>query len=299
MGCTMDAAIVIGGTAFLAHVGDARTYLVRAGAAHALTEDHTVVQEKLRRGLITVEEAARASGKNVITRAIGALPTLRVDTLVFPFGVGERLMLCSDGVTRYIQDDEIAGLCARGDARSCEEIVEISRSRGGVDNITAVLITAETDPPLQSAVTAAQLDELRTTPLFESATYRELRLVASILERREVRAGKILFREGQHGSEMFVLIEGEVAITRNGQHLATLATGAFFGEMALLDSPIRSASALVTQNASLLVISRHRFDQLLRQDDGVAARIMSAMLNRLSALVRAGNERGASQVPPG
>jgi serine/threonine protein phosphatase PrpC len=291
MGCTMEAAVVQNGVAFLAHVGDARTYLVRGKEARQLTEDHTVVQEKVRRGLMTPEQAAKSPGKNVITRAIGNLPTVRVDQMALPFGSGDRLLLCSDGVTRYVGHFELPQLLGPGDARSVEDVVEISRSRGGVDNITAVMVIASAEPPAQAVVTQAQLDELRATSLFESATLRELRLVASIAERRDEKAGKLLFREGQAGSEMFVLVEGEVVITRGGQHLATLGPGCAFGEMALLDAPQRSASALVTQNATLLVLSRHRFDQLMRQDDGVAARLMWGLLQRLSAVVRTQNDR--------
>lgn len=296
MGCTMEATLVLGDSAFLAHVGDARTYLVGPAGAHQLTEDHTIVQEKVRRGMLTPEQAAKAPGKNVITRAIGSLPSVKVDTLVIPFAVGNRLLLVSDGVTRYIGDDEIAMLCGRGGHVAVEQIVEIARSRGGVDNITAVMVAGDPEPPAQIAVTAVQLDELRGTALFETATARELRLVASVAERREAKAGRILFREGQRGTEVFLLVEGEVVVTRNGQHLDTVHPGGSFGEMALLDQPIRSATALVTEDSRLIAIGRHRFEQLLRQDDGVGARIMWGLLMRLSQVVRQQNERIATSL---
>lgn len=291
MGCTMDAVVVAGENVFLAHVGDARTYLVRDGRAFQLTEDHTVVQEKLRRGLMTAAEARTAAGRNVITRAIGALPSVRVDTLVLPFDAGQRLLLCSDGVTRYLADEEIGVICRPGQPQDVERVVELARDRGGVDNITAVLVAAEADAPQEIGMTATQLDELRTITLFEAATYRELRLVVAVAERRDVRAGTLLFREGDPAGELFMIAEGEVAITRGGLHLASLGRGETFGEIALVDTGPRTASALVTQPSRLYVLSRHRFAQLRAQDPAVAERIAWGLLKRLADVVRKQNEK--------
>jgi serine/threonine protein phosphatase PrpC len=291
MGCTMEVVLVLDQTVFLGHVGDARTYHIKDGRAIQLTDDHSVLQEKVRRGLITAEEAEKAPGKQVITRAVGGLPSVRVDTLTVSVDVGQRLLLVTDGVTRYLSAAEIAEVCAAGDARAAEEVVDRARTRGGLDNITAVLVAMDAAPPAEVAVTAVKLDELRSTALFESATFRELRLVCAVAEWQTAKAGRLLFREGQTGSEMYLLLEGEVAITRNGQHLDTVLPGSSFGEMALLDAPLRSASALVTQDARMIVIPKHRFEQLIRQDDGVAARIMWGLLQRLSSVVRNQNQR--------
>jgi serine/threonine protein phosphatase PrpC len=291
MGCTLDAAIVVGKTAFLAHVGDSRSYLVRNGQGFQLTEDHSVIQEKVRRGMMTQSEADKSPGRNVITRAVGALPTLKVDTLVFALEPGVRVLLCTDGITRYLSPEEVAAACVAGNAGSVESLIEVARVRGGVDNITAAMIAVQPSPSPLTPEIMGRIEELRSVALLESATTRELRLVASVVEPREVKSGKLLFREGQAGSELFLLLSGEVVITRNGLHLTTLGPGASFGEMALLDAPVRSASALVTQQARMLVMPRHRFEQLLREDDGVAQRLLWGLVHRLSTVVRAQNQR--------
>ena len=88
---------------------------------------------------------------------------------------------------------------------------------------------------------------------------------------------------------MFLVLEGQVIITRAGQHLATLGPGETFGEMALLDAPIRSASALVSRESRLLALGRHRFHQLVHEHPVLGAWLQGAMVRRLSTVIRAQN----------
>lgn len=289
MGCTLEAALVLGRTAFVAHVGDARTYFVRAGHARQITEDHSVVAEKVRRGVMTAEQAKVAPSRNLITRAVGNLPTLRVDTMVMSFAEGDRLVLVSDGVTRYIEDAELGVLCHSGDPACPGDVVGLARSRGGADNITTVVVAGH--PDLALPIAAVDLDELRRSWLLEGLTGRELRRVAEVVEKRTVKSGRVLFREGTIGDELFIVLEGQVTITSGGRTLATCGPGDVLGEVALLDPPARSATALVTLPARLAVISRHGFEQLLREDEGVASRILWALAHRLSHVVRDQNAR--------
>ncbi len=291
MGCTLDAVVVLGNVAFVAHVGDARTYLIRDGKASAVTEDHTVAQEKVRRGMMTQDQADRSAERNMLTRSVGGLPSLRLDTHILPFEPGDRLFLCSDGVTRYISAPEVAAFASPGGAEQVEALVELARHRGGVDNITGVMVLANAQASVVPTITPLQLDEMRSVRLFETCTSRELRLLSAIAVWQEARAGKLLFREGYPGTEMYSLVEGEVLITRGGHHLATLRPGDSFGEMALIDAPVRSASALATRDCRLIAIPKHRFEQVLRQDDGLNSRLSWALIQRLSEVVRLQNER--------
>jgi serine/threonine protein phosphatase PrpC len=285
MGCTLEASLILGDSAFLAHVGDARTYLVKDGTAFQLTEDHSVVQEKIRRGQITPEEARVSPLRNAITRAVGHLPSVRVDSLAIPFSKGQRLLACSDGVTRYLEPAEIAELAGPGDSAGVAEIIARCRARGGVDNITAVVIAADA-APRPVGFSATQLDELRGVAILETCTWRELRQIAAIAEWREAKTGRLLFREGQAADEVFFVLSGEVVITRNGLHLDTVLSGGVFGELALIEGTARTASALVTAEARLVVLSKARFEQLFRQDDALSARISGALLKRLAGIIR-------------
>lgn len=142
MSTTCSALLVGGGFAFHAHVGDSRVYRMRAGRVLQLTEDHTLINYKLKHGIITAEEAERATGKNVITRAVGHKDYVQVDTADIDIVTGDRFLLCSDGLHGYLQsDDEVAQLIGTGSLEACTgAAIAMANERGGKDNITAVVL---------------------------------------------------------------------------------------------------------------------------------------------------------------
>jgi protein phosphatase len=127
--------------AFAAHVGDSRVYRVRQNTVLQLTEDHTLINYKVKHGMMTKAEAEKASGKNVITRAVGHKDYVQVDTADIDTAVGDRFLLCSDGLHGYFTDDyEVAELCGDGELEECAEAaIAMANQRGGKDNITAVV----------------------------------------------------------------------------------------------------------------------------------------------------------------
>ncbi len=145
MSTTVSAVLVRGGFAFAAHVGDSRIYRVRDRDVLQITEDHTLINYKLKRGLITPEEAAHAKQKNVITRAVGHRDYVQVDTADVDVIAGDRLLLCTDGLHQYLRsDDDVAELVADGSLdASARAAVAFANRRGGSDNITAVVVEVQ------------------------------------------------------------------------------------------------------------------------------------------------------------
>jgi serine/threonine protein phosphatase PrpC len=147
MGTTMTAAAVADDRWLqLAHVGDSRAYLLRAQHLRQLTSDHTIVAELVRQGRITAAEAAHHPERSVLTRAVGLDPGLEVDTPPpLELQGGDQLLLCSDGLTEPVADDQIAGILgANGDGQAaCQALLDAARAAGGPDNITVVLLRAE------------------------------------------------------------------------------------------------------------------------------------------------------------
>lgn len=142
MGTTLTAVMVEDATLVVAHVGDSRAYVLRAGHLHQVTDDHSLVGELIRRGALTPEEADRHPQRSVITRALGAEAAVDVDVLRFPLEDGDLLLLCSDGLTGMVGDAELTRILrAGGDldalARAC---VEAANRAGGEDNVTVVLV---------------------------------------------------------------------------------------------------------------------------------------------------------------
>jgi serine/threonine protein phosphatase PrpC len=139
MSSTLSSLLVSGGTAFIAQVGDSRVYLCRDGKTAQLTEDHTLVNFRLKLGLITAEEAANSPGKNVITRAVGHQDYVEVDTIDLEVDPGDRFVLCSDGLHGYLMDGEIDGLLAGDREDVTNRLIDLANDRGGRDNITVVV----------------------------------------------------------------------------------------------------------------------------------------------------------------
>ena len=141
MGTTFTAALVDGDDVSLAHVGDSRAYLFRDDELRLLTSDHSLVEELLRQGKLTREQADDHPQRSIITRALGPEPDVEVDTMTYRAKPDDVYLLCSDGLTTMIKDDEIAAILARSASleHAARELVERANVAGGRDNITVVL----------------------------------------------------------------------------------------------------------------------------------------------------------------
>ncbi len=128
-------------TAAIGHVGDSRVYLYRGGTLRQLTDDHSWVGEQIRSGAMTPSDARRHPWRNVVTRAISGGADPEIDVLETPLEAGDRLLLCSDGLSGVVTEDEMAAL-AGGDTLegACGALVDAANAAGGPDNITVVLI---------------------------------------------------------------------------------------------------------------------------------------------------------------
>jgi len=143
MATTVAAVLVDGNLANLAHVGDSRIYVWSSGAIAQLTRDHSWVNEQIETGAISPEQARSHPLRNVVTRALGGRADLVVDIQSRHMAAGDMLLLCSDGLTTMVADDDIARILgeAQGDvAKAAAALVGEANERGGEDNITVVLL---------------------------------------------------------------------------------------------------------------------------------------------------------------
>lgn len=144
MGTTIVVVLVVGTNAFVAHVGDSRVYMLRAGDIEQITDDHSLVAESVREGLLTEEQARRHKMRNVITRALGFHPSVEVDVQVRAVTRGDRFLLCSDGLSGKLEAHEMRDLLDAYDPmEAARQLVAQACSRGGEDNITAVFVHVE------------------------------------------------------------------------------------------------------------------------------------------------------------
>ncbi len=144
MGTTVVAGLLNEKILSLAHVGDSRAYLYRAGELTRLTDDHSWVHEQVSAGILTEEEAKTHPLKNVVTRALGGGPSVAPDLREMEFSRGDAFLLCSDGLTTMLSDEEIRDSIAGDETRSaellCQGLVDLANDKGGVDNITVVYV---------------------------------------------------------------------------------------------------------------------------------------------------------------
>ena len=148
MGTTLTTALLADDRLDVVHVGDSRAYLWRDGELRQLTEDHSVVAELVRRGSLSAEDAENHPHRNVITRALGAEPEVVADTVSEPLRDGDVVLLCSDGLSSYVPERDIAAaLAAAGSLReAAAALVERANAAGGTDNVTVVLARAGLAP---------------------------------------------------------------------------------------------------------------------------------------------------------
>ena len=160
MGTTVTAALVDAaeGTVTIGHVGDSRAYLFRGGSLQQLSTDHSLVAELVQSGVLTPEEAERHPQRSAITRALGTDPAVEVEVHTVPGQVGDLFLLCSDGLSVMLADDEIAAAIEGADRdpqAAGEALVAAANAHGGEDNITVVLFELVDGEPEPVAAPAA------------------------------------------------------------------------------------------------------------------------------------------------
>ena len=190
MGTTLTAIAIADGSAHLAHVGDSRCYLLRGGAMNQLSSDHTLVARMVQEGKLTPEEAEVHPQRSILTRALGAEPEVDVDSLHIDLQKGDRLLLCSDGLSSVIGEERIREVLSTSEEleAGCERLIDEANAHGGPDNITVIVVevtgaTGKTRGPVilpsDAAAAPARAKSRRRVPV--RATIWGLALVVILL----------------------------------------------------------------------------------------------------------------------
>ena len=140
MGTTLVAAVIIGEKVYVINIGDSRCYLLRDDSLKRITKDHSAVQELVDRGFLTEKQAKNHPNKNIITKALGVEKDVECDIFTFDIFKNDILLLCSDGITNYIDDLEIPFEILKSPETAPHHLIELANSRGGADNSTVVII---------------------------------------------------------------------------------------------------------------------------------------------------------------
>ncbi|MBW2279001.1 MAG: phosphoprotein phosphatase, partial [Deltaproteobacteria bacterium] len=268
---TLSGLLVINNRGFIAHVGDSRIYLLRGGRVVQLTEDHSLINELIKRGKLAAADADKSPYKNAVTRAVGVYESVEVDTLDFEVLPGDQFLLASDGLTGYLKDEHIPPRMAESDP--IEEVpkafIDFANDAGGKDNITTIVVRMF-DPEGKAAELHKEvnfkIDTIRRMPIFKYLTYKELVRILNITKVLELGENQRVITEGDDGEDLFIVLRG--------------------GEMALIDKAPRSASVTATVDARVMQISRPDFFNIIRNEPRMATKLLWSFLQVLSERLR-------------
>ncbi|MCA9491342.1 MAG: cyclic nucleotide-binding domain-containing protein [Myxococcales bacterium] len=286
---TLDVLLLLDTEAFIGHVGDGRVYLVRRGLVHQLTVDHSRGDEAIEfEEPGTEEREAEPVGDRRYTRSLGPQPRVRVESLCMELASADRFVVCAAAMHRSLPDSI---LHARLISERLDALGQSLVSDAVGSPVLAACAQLGGGDPFTPDSAQARLAILAPVPLFAHLTERELRSVAQSTHPRRLPAGSVIFEEGHAGTELYLVISGSVNIVKHGRVIANLGPGSNFGEMALLDEPTRSATAVTAEDAELMVISRDAFFALLKGNPLLAVKILWNLTLRLSANLRTTSSR--------
>ena len=140
MGTTIEICLIYNNRAFIAHIGDSRIYRIRNGLIRQLTQDHSYVQTLVKQGTITKDEAEIHPKKNILTKALGCNAFVEPDMLVRGFQKDDILVMCSDGLSNMVTQDDIYNIVTNNFEIAPRELVDLANKNGGIDNITVITI---------------------------------------------------------------------------------------------------------------------------------------------------------------
>lgn len=314
MGTTLSLLLVGSNRGFIGHVGDSRIYRSRNGVVSQLTEDHSVINELIKSGRLKPGDAFDSPYKNAVTRAVGVHPTVEVDTMDFEIKEGDNFLLCSDGLSCYLTDDLTADILERKDLKEIPQafIVHANQS-GGKDNITAIVVRAAQEeevkiapPALPKPVVAEQnpikstllhsdlkkeedasfkfdaklgvaqapVDALKLTNLFKYVDPVDLEQIAKLSDIYALAPNTLLYQEGQHHSDLIVVLKGSLYINANGKKIGELLVGQSFGEEKLITKTPCDANVISgPQPTVILRLSRAQLFAIMAQSPMIGLQI--------------------------
>ena len=287
MGTTCVTMLVQGGRAYFGHVGDSRAYMRRGDSVWQLTDDHTYLNEAVKAGWMTQEEAERSPHAHMVTRGVGIQASVKVDTLTVDVCEGDTFLICSDGLHSYTPTHGELSQFMRPKTTQAgvDALINLANERGGSDNISAVLVRASPDSAAagkRSVTVEGDLRALRHIAMFSDLEMRELLRLGGVFKAEEHPAGTTFIHEGGRDDSMFIVVEGAVEVKKAGERVTVLKEGAHFGEMALLSRHPRTATVVALEPVRTLRLERARFMELVRTEPSIAVKCLWQVAQTLS-----------------
>lgn len=289
MGCTLTLLLTSGTKAVMAHVGDSRLYLCREGSTWQLSSDHTLAADMVRRGEISAEEAREHPYSNALTRALGSHGSVEPETLILDILPDDVFLLCSDGLSHYVDSPGELSTALGGDdpSRAARELVDRANERGGRDNITAVVVRVSARDQEQEASLAEDvrtgLQALRTVPSFEAARFADRLRLFNLAEIRSYAGGDVVVPGEQRMGALYIPLVGELEVVRPDGSSRRIRRGHTLGLTSLLVPRRWRSRVTARSDVRLLAIESEAFQQLTQRRPWMGVRVLSALAKELES----------------
>lgn len=276
----------------LAHIGDSRAYLYRAGKLYQLTKDHNGMNELIAAGM-TQEQAMKSPMAKALSRAMGNSGYTQPELLKVEFQPNDFLVMCTDGVYSALQANGLQQLIqalSEGTQNLKEWIDRCAYQSGDDASIIQIHFPEEIyqDVPIQAS---ERIKLIQQTPLCRHFDYIQKSHIAAICEVETFKAGSLIIQEGTDGESMYISAKGTLEVLNKGQHVCYMKPGEFFGEIALIQESKRTATVVAKEDAVLLSLSRKDLFEVFKKDLLMEKHFYRAMLETsLDRLVNLGDE---------
>ncbi len=279
MGTTVVGAVLVGGDVVFAHCGDSRAYLVRDGIAMQLTEDHTLLARLLAAGIDVDVDGDGLRFKSMLTNALGIGDECKVSTFVVPVADGDRLLLCSDGITEYVKEHEIGEVLSTlpSPARSAQRLVEMALARGGGDNATALVVRVleAGESPRPAELLRRDEHAIHACPLWAKVNPQQRLRALRIALPREYPTGDKLPAQTLGDRVAWIVVEG--TLLQDG-HLRGPGS-LIYPEALLADRPLPDKNGLAVAQGDLraLALRNDDFRELCDDDPELGEALLEAL----------------------
>ena len=304
MGTTLAMLLITGNLGIVAHVGSSRVYLYRNDQLTQLTKDHTLSQELIDRGLMTEAKAAKWAYGRVLSRALGPMEAVVVNTLQLDILPGDRFVLATDGITTALTADEIKAVLANSSQDTVAQLLvqashandHENRSENHSDDATVIVadsLSDISDEALQQARTWEVLQKtssLQDMFLFRSLDPRSIMQIVSNSVIMYNDPSDLLFNQGDVEQNIYIILEGDFEVLVNDTVIAKLSRGNHFGEMSWFSQEPRSATVRCCSNSKLLKVSALFLEGFILRSPEAGVLILRELARELSMRLRATNE---------
>jgi len=284
MGATLTFVAIEQDLAVMGHVGDTRLYLIREGEAHQLSTDHTLAAEMVVSGIMDAETAKKSSHAGVLTRSLGSQRAVQVDRLVFEVEPGDDLVLCSDGLTRYLPTTAVLTEQAAGASASelAERLVDHANASGGVDNATVVVVQIPAEHERSASDVRVRLGALTKVPFLSDLglPHRSRLAQAARLEKLDV--GEDLVAEGEAWSCLVVVHTGSLAVKRGGVQKGALAAESYAGVRQVVTPSAAVYSLEATEKTEVVLLEHEDFLRELHVRTWLGAHVLEQLAAELA-----------------